>query len=84
MNWRNILKDEESYSRALELIEKVELLLDKLHDDIEESAVDMSKQTGLSLEKARKLIQGIHKDTRIEIENTLKRYKKELPRHIQG
>jgi len=81
--WRDILKDEESYSHQLELIEKIEKLLDELYDDIEEQAIIMNRQTGFSLEKARELIKTLQRDAISILEKTIERYKEELSRHIR-
>ena len=62
MKWEDILKDEESYSHQLGLIERLEKLLDNLYDDIEEQAVKMNKETGYPVEEARKLIKNLKKD----------------------
>lgn len=84
MSWRNILKDEESYSHQLKLIERLEKLIENLHDDIEEQAIKMNKETGYPVEEARKLIKNLQKDIINETEETLNRMRRELPRHIQG
>ena len=81
--WKDILKDEESYSHQLGLIERLEKLLDNLYDDIEEQAVKMNKETGYPVEEARKLIKNLQKDIINETEKTLNRMRKELPRHIR-
>lgn len=81
--WKDILKDEESYSHQLGLIERLEKLLDNLYDDIEEQAVKMNKETGYPVEEARKLIKNLKKDIINETEKTLNRMRKELPRHIR-
>jgi len=81
--WKDILKDEESYSHQLKLIERLEKLLDNLYDDIEEQAVKMNKETGYPVEEARKLIKNLKKDIINETEKTLNRMRKELPRHIR-
>ena len=81
--WKDILKDEESYSHQLKLIERLEKLLDNLYDDIEEQAVKMNKETGYPGEEARKLIKNLKKDIINETEKTLNRMRKELPRHIR-
>tara|TARA_R110002012_G_scaffold134294_1_gene287559 strand:- start:419 stop:673 length:255 start_codon:yes stop_codon:yes gene_type:complete len=83
MKWEDILKDEESYSHQLGLIERLEKLLDNLYDDIEEQAVKMNKETGYPVEEARKLIKNLKKDIIDETEKTLNRMRKELPRHIR-
>ena len=83
MKWEDILKDEESYSHQLGLIERLEKLLDNLYDDIEEQAVKMNKETGYPVEEARKLIKNLKKDIINETEKTLNRMRKELPRHIR-
>ena len=80
--WRDILKDEESYSHQLGLIERLEKLLDNLYDDIEEQAVKLNKETGYPVEEARKLIKNLQKDA-INLAGTeLDRMRKELSRHI--
>jgi len=81
--WKDILKDEESYSHQLKLIERLEKLLDNLYDDIEEQAVKMNKETGYPVEEAKKLIKNLKKDIINETEKTLNRMRKELPRHIR-
>jgi len=80
--WKDILKDEQSYSHQLNLIERLEKLLDNLYDDIEEQAVKMNKETGYPVEEARKLIKNLQKDA-INLAGTeLDRMRKELSRHI--
>jgi len=81
--WKDILKDEESYSHQLGLIERLEKLLDNLYDDIEEQAVKMNKETGYPVEEARKLIKNLQKDVINLAETELDRMRKELPRHIR-
>lgn len=80
--WKDILKDEESYSHQLGLIERLEKLLENLYDDIEEQAIKMNKETGYPVEEARKLIKNLQKDIINETEKTINRMRKELPRHI--
>lgn len=81
--WKDILKDEESYSEMLGLIEKVEQMLEAIHDDIDTAAKKMNEETGYPIEQIRKLILNIQKDTISEIEKTLEQYRKELPKHIR-
>ena len=81
--WKDILKDEESYSHQLGLIERLEKLLDNLYDDIEEQAVKLNKETGYPVEEARKLIKNLQKDIINLAETELDRMRKELPRHIR-
>jgi len=81
--WKDILKDEQSYSEMLGLIEKVEQMLEAIHDDIDTAAKKMNEETGYPVEQARKLILNIQKDTISEIEKTLEQYRKELPKHIR-
>lgn len=81
--WKDILKDEESYSHQLDLIEKIEKLLEKLYDDIEKEAIKMSRQTGFPLEKARELIKTLKRDVITTAEKELERYREELSRHIR-
>jgi|TARA_B100000035_G_C20721198_1_gene431306 F0F1-type ATP synthase membrane subunit b/b' len=83
MKWKSILKDEQSYGEMLNLIERLEKLLDNLYDDIEEQAIKMNKETGFPLEQARELIKNIQKDIINETEKELDRMRKELPRHIR-
>ena len=80
--WKDILKDEESYSHQLGLIERLEKLLDNLYDDIEEQAVKLNKETGYPVEEARKLIKNLQKDAINLAETELDRMRKELSRHI--
>lgn len=61
MKWKSILKDEQSYGEMLNLIERLEKLLEKLYDDIEEQAIKLNKETGFPLEQARELIKNIKK-----------------------
>lgn len=81
--WKDILKDEQSYSKMLGLIDKLESMIEKVHDDIDVEAKKMNKRTGYPVEQARKLILNIQKDTISEIEKTLEQYRKELPKHIR-
>lgn len=81
--WKDILKDEESYSHQLELIEKIEKLLDKLYDDIEKEAVKLNRQTGFPLEKAREIIKTLQRDVITMAEKKLDRMREELSRHIK-
>jgi len=83
MKWEDILKDEESYSHQLGLIERLEKLLENLYDDIEEQAIKMNKETGYPVEEARKLIKNLQKDIINETEKTINRMRQELPRHIR-
>tara|TARA_R100001015_G_C4594164_1_gene149454 strand:- start:637 stop:891 length:255 start_codon:yes stop_codon:yes gene_type:complete len=83
MKWKSILKDEQSYGEMLNLIERLEKLLENLYDDIEEQAIKMNKETGFPLEQARELIKNIQKDIINETEKELDRMRKELPRHIR-
>tara|TARA_R110002012_G_C11460689_1_gene592770 strand:- start:406 stop:660 length:255 start_codon:yes stop_codon:yes gene_type:complete len=83
MKWEDILKDEQSYGEMLGLIEKVEQMLEAIHDDIDTAAKKMNEETGYPIEQARKLILNIQKDTISEIEKTLEQYRKELPKHIR-
>ena len=78
MSWEGILKGEEEYSFYLGQIEKIEKMLERLYDDIEKSAIEMNKQTGLPVEQARKIIKNIQKDTIDEIEKTLEEVKQKL------
>jgi len=80
MSWKDIVKGEEEYSFYLGQIEKIETMLERLYDDIEKSAIEMNKQTGLSLEQARKIIKNIQKGTIDEIEKTLEQFKQKLER----
>jgi len=83
MKWKSILKDEQSYGEMLNLIERLEKILENLYDDIEEQAIKMNKETGFPLEQARELIKNIQKDIINETEKELDRMRKELPRHIR-
>lgn len=83
MKWKSILKDEQSYGEMLNLIERLEKLLEKLYDDIEEQAIKLNKETGFPLEQARELIKNIKKDIIDKAEKELDRMRKELPRHIR-
>jgi|TARA_R100001463_G_scaffold52945_1_gene103882 predicted transcriptional regulator len=78
MNWEDILKGEREYSFYLGQIEKIEKMLERLYDDIEKSAIEMTKQTDLPLEQARKIIKNIQKGTIDEIEKTLEEFKQKL------
>lgn len=80
MSWRDIVKGEEEYSFYLGQIEKIEEMLERLYDDIEKSAIEMNKQTGLPLEQTRKIIKNAQKDTIDEIEKTLEELKQKLER----
>lgn len=80
MSWKDIVKGEEEYSFYLGQIEKIENMLERLYDDIEKSAIEMTKQTGLSLEKAREIIKGMQKGTIEKIEETLEEFKEKLER----
>ena len=78
MGWESILKGEREYSFYLGQIEKIETLLEKLYEDIEKAAIEMTEQTGLSLEQARNIIKNIQKDTIEEVEKTLEEFRKKL------
>jgi hypothetical protein len=80
MSWKDIVKGEEEYSFYLGQIEKIENMLERLYDDIEKSAIEMNKQTGLPLEQAREIIKNIQKDTIDAIEKTLEEFKQKLKR----
>jgi len=80
MSWEDIVKGEEEYSFYLGQIEKIEKMLERLYDDIEKSAIEMNKQTGLPIEQARKIIKNIQKGTIDEIEKTLEEFKQKLER----
>ena len=80
MSWKDIVKGEEEYSFYLGQIEKIEEMLERLYDDIEKSAIEMNKQTGLSVEQARKIIKNIQKGTIDKIEKTLEELKQKLER----
>ena len=77
--WFDIVKDVQSYGDLLTIIEEVEKLLEGAYADIEDAAVDVSKDTGMPLEAARRLVRGIQKDTLELIESKLEDYKRELP-----
>ena len=81
--WKDILKDEQSYSHQLNLIERLEKLLEKLYDDIEDSAIKLNKDTGLPVEQARNIIKNLQKDIINETEKTISRMRKDLPKHIR-
>ena len=78
MSWESIIKGEREYSFYLGQIEKIETLLEKLYEDIEKAAIEMTEQTGLSLEQARNIIKNIQKDTIEEVEKTLEEFRKKL------
>tara|TARA_R110001606_G_scaffold61983_5_gene144567 strand:- start:571 stop:819 length:249 start_codon:yes stop_codon:yes gene_type:complete len=78
MSWESILKGEREYSFYLGQIEKIETLLEKLYEDIEKAAIEMTEQTGLPLEQARNIIKNIQKDTIEKIEKTLEEFRKKL------
>ncbi len=82
MGWENILKGLEQYSFYLSQIEKVEKLLERLYEDIEEAAIKMNKETGLVMEQARSLITTIQKPTISKIEETLEEFKEKLEASI--
>lgn len=73
-------KGEEEYSFYLKQIEKIENMLERLYDDIEKSAIEMNKQTGVPLEQAREIIKNIQKDTINAIEKALEEVKQKLKR----
>lgn len=78
MSWEKILKGEREYSFYLGQIEKIETLLEKLYEDIEKAAIEMTEQTGLPLEQARNIIKNIQKDTIEKVEKTLEEFRKKL------
>ena len=82
MSWEKILKTKEAYSFYLGQIEKIEELLERLYDDIEKSAIEMNKATGLSLEQARNIIKSLQEKTIKAIETTLEDFRKKLERAL--
>ena len=82
MSWEKILKTKEAYSFYLGQIEKIEELLERLYDDIEKSAIEMNKVTGLSLEQARNIIKSLQEKTIKAIETTLEDFRKKLERAL--
>tara|TARA_R110002051_G_scaffold165198_5_gene236090 strand:+ start:2783 stop:3037 length:255 start_codon:yes stop_codon:yes gene_type:complete len=78
MSWQKILKTEEAYSFYLEQIEKIEQLLEKLYNDIEKSAIEMNKETGVPVELARNIMKTIQRGTINKIETTLEDFRKRL------
>jgi len=78
MSWESILKGEKEYTFYLGQIEKIETLLEKLYEDIEKAAIEMTEQTGLPLEQARNIIKNIQKDTIEKVEKTLEEFRKKL------
>jgi len=84
MSWKDIVKGEKEYTFYLEQIEKIENMLERIYDDIEKAAVDMTEKTELSLEQARNIIKNIQKDTINRIEETLQEYKDQLEFESSG
>ena len=82
MSWKDIVKGEKEYTFYLEQIEKIENMLERIYDDIEKAAVEMSEKTKLSLEQARNIIKNIQKDTINRIEETLQEFKDKLENQI--
>tara|TARA_R110002012_G_C11569734_1_gene604253 strand:+ start:396 stop:659 length:264 start_codon:yes stop_codon:yes gene_type:complete len=82
MSWKDIVKGEKEYTFYLEQIEKIENMLERIYDDIEKAAVEMSEKTELSLEQARNIIKNIQKDTINRIEETLQEFKDKLENQI--
>ena len=82
MSWEDILKDEEAYSFYLGQIQKIEELLDRLYEDIEKSAIEMNKKTGVPVELARNIMKTIQRGTINKIEATLEDFRKRLERAL--
>tara|TARA_R110000850_G_scaffold6237_4_gene24606 strand:- start:11 stop:277 length:267 start_codon:yes stop_codon:yes gene_type:complete len=78
MSWKDIVKGVEEYSFYFGQIEKVENLLEKLYEDIENSAIKMNKETGLAMESSRSIITSMQKPTILEIEKTIEELKEKL------
>ncbi len=82
MSWKDIVKGEKEYTFYLEQIEKIENMLERIYDDIEKAAIEMSEKTELPLEQARNIIKNIQKDTINRIEETLQEFKDKLENQI--
>lgn len=82
MSWKDIVKGEKEYTSYLEEIEKIENMLERIYDDIEKAAVEMSEDTKLSLEQARNIIKNIQKDSINRIEENLQEFKDKLENQI--
>tara|TARA_R110002050_G_C8644098_1_gene489593 strand:- start:56 stop:349 length:294 start_codon:yes stop_codon:yes gene_type:complete len=78
MSWKDIVKGVEEYSFYFGQIEKVENLLEKLYEHIENSAIKMNKETGLAMERSRSIITSMQKPTILEIEKTIEELKEKL------
>jgi len=78
MSWKDIVKGVEEYSFYFGQIEKVEKLLERLYEDIENSAIKMNKETGLAMENSRSIITSMQKPTILEIEKTIEELKEKL------
>ena len=78
MSWKDIVKGVEEYSFYFRQIEKVEKLLERLYEDIENSAIKMNKETGLAMENLRSIITSMQKPTILEIEKTIEELKEKL------
>lgn len=89
MSWKDILKNDDElefnqfmYDFFLGQIDEVEKLLEKTYEDVEETAKKLSEDTGLSLERARRLVNGLKQKVIEEIEETLAQFRKELEKYI--
>ena len=83
MSWKNIIKGIEQYNFYLSKIEQLEELLEKMHEDIEESAKKMSEATGYDLKMARSLIKNIHSENIRRYEDTISEFKEKLEESIK-
>ena len=63
-------------------MKKIENMLERIYDDIEKAAVEMSEDTKLSLEQARNIIKNIQKDSINRIEENLQEFKDKLENQI--
>mgnify|MGYP007003165212 CR=1 FL=1 len=78
MSWKDILKGEREYSFYLQKIERLEKLIEKLYNDIEQAAIELSERTQVPLEEARNTIKNMQGDTITMMEATLQVFREEL------